>query len=120
MVHTIGDLERDLRTMTRQAPVVLRKVVRKNAIEGNRLARKYAQASAGPHGKNYHKRITWEMTGPLSGEFGPTGKVAGNAVGAGWRHGAGNDDLARAADVTSWRFGPDVLNAAAGLFWPES
>lgn len=119
VTHSIDDLASDLRTMTHKAPTVLKRVVRKNTIEGNRLARDIARTEAGPHGKNYYKRITWEMRGTYSGEYGPTGKVDGNAVGANWRHGT-NRDLDRSAEIISWRFGPDVLNAAAGLFWPES
>ena len=120
VVHTIGDLERDLTTMAMQAPTALRKVVHRNVIEGNRLARNIARSESGPHGRLYYKRITSEMTGLLTGEYGPTGAVVGKAVGAGWRGGVENTDLEKSAEVISWRFGPQVLDAAADLFWPGS
>lgn len=128
VVHTIGDLERDLRTIAKRAPVELRKVVRKNAIEGNRLARSYARGASGPHGKNYYKRISWDQPrsfygfggGSITAEYGPHGAVVGRAVGAGYRGANENSDLNRSANVIAWTFGPNALHAAHKLFWPES
>lgn len=120
VTHSIGDLASDLRTMSRQAPPKLSRVVREQVKEGTRAARAHAKASAGPHGKTYWKRISGEMTGPLTGEFGPTGNVVGRAVGAGYRKGVDNTDLDLAAKEISWAFGHAVMNAADGLFWPKS
>lgn len=129
VVHSIGDLESDLLKMTRQAPIELRKVVRKNAIEGNRLARQYARQSAGKHGKHYHKAFTWEMdsfygfgAGNITAEYGP--QIDRPQGGMSFERGSRNQpphlDLARSADVIAWQFGPNVLYAAGKLFWPES
>lgn len=129
VVHTIGDLESDFRKMAAQAPIELRKVVRKNAIEGNRLAKSYAKASAGKHGKHYHRAFTWEMDsyygfggGNITAEYGP--QIDRPQGGMSFEHGSRNQkphlDLNRSADVIAWQFGPNVLYAAHNLFWPGS
>lgn len=117
VTHDIDDLENDLTHIARTARSDMAGVVRKNVKEGHRLAQRFARAASGPHGRLYYKRITSEMTSPLSGEFGPTGKVAGNAVGAGWRHGSGNTDLLRAADVVGPALADDVQDLAGRWFW---
>jgi len=64
---------------------------------GRDLARALAREGAGPHGKDYWKRINAEMTGLLEGEFGPDGTPKTEFVGVGFRHGR-NTDLPKAAD----------------------
>ena len=117
VTHNIDDLANDLAgipvKMMRQAP----RIVKNHVNEGNRLARNFARAASGPHGKHYYKRITDEMTGPLSGEYGPTGVVAGNAVGGGWRTGPGNTDLPRSADVIGPKFADAIGEMVDSLFW---
>jgi hypothetical protein len=115
--NTLGDLAGDLRTASVQSQRKLREVVKRNVREGREQARANARRSSGPHGKNYYKRITSEMTGLLSGEFGPHGIVENNAVGAGWRN-AHNTDLARAADVIGIQLAGDVDDVLDELFWP--
>lgn len=117
VIHDIDDLASDLAGIATRAPKDMRKVVREGIKIGNQVARKSAKASAGPHGKNYYKRISAEMTGPLQGEFGPHGDVSGNAVGAGWRHGGPNTDLPRAADVVGPAFAKKVARLPDGWFW---
>jgi len=112
------DLESDMRKIP---PALVRqgaKVVKQNVAAGQRLARQYARQKSGPHGKSYYKRITSDMTGPLSGEYGP--HDGGTPVGAGWRHGAGNTDLPRSADVIGPKFADDISKVLDTLFWPES
>lgn len=97
--HTLEDLERDfIQSATgflRAAP----RAVSRTVNDGNRDARRIARRRSGRrHGTRYYKRITGEMTGLLVGEYGPHGDVAGNAVGAGWRHGGPNLDLAHSTD----------------------
>lgn len=92
------------------------KVVRKNVREGTKLTRGFARAAAGPHGLNYYKRISGELTGPLQGEFGPEGDVVGNAVGAGWRNGPPNTDLEKTQDVIGPQFADDALAALDRVF----
>lgn len=118
VTHTIDDLEADCREVATTTKARMARVVKRNVEQGNVLARKYARGASGPHGLNYYKRITSEMTGPLSGEYGPTGEVAGNAVGAGWRHGPPNTDLEKSLDIIGPRFARDVSNVADDLFWP--
>lgn len=117
VTHDIDDLANDLAgiptKVARQAPGIVRRHVR----EGTALARSYARAASGPHGKNYYKRITGEMIGPTSGEYGPTGVVAGNAVGGGWRNGPGNTDLPRSADIIGPKFADAIGDMVDGLFW---
>jgi hypothetical protein len=117
VTHDIGDLADDLAAIPakvyRQAP----RIVKRNVEQGNRLAQNFARAASGPHGRLYYRRITAEMTGALEGEYGPTGNVAGNAVGAGWRNGPGNTDLPRSADVQGPKFADDIADMVDRLFW---
>jgi hypothetical protein len=115
--HSIGDLASDLAGIPPKMVREGNKVVRRNVNAGNKLARRYAQSEAGPHGKNYFKRITAEMTGPLEGEYGPEGDVVENAVGAGWRGGPQNTDLPRSLDVVGPQFERDVSEMVDGWFW---
>lgn len=117
VIHDIGDLANDLAGIARRVPKDLNKTVREGIKVGNQVARTNAKRAAGPHGSNYYKRISAEMTGPLTGEFGPHGDVAGNAVGAGWRHGGPNTDLARAGDVIGPALGKKVAALADEWFW---
>jgi hypothetical protein len=115
--HNIGDLADDLRTIAVTAKPKMAVVVARDVGEGLRLAQGFARSASGIHGTNYYKRITSEMTGLLVGEFGPTGDVRGNAVGAGWRHGV-NTDLPKAADIIGPKLARDVGDVLDGLFWP--
>lgn len=115
---TLGDLESDLRTMTAESKPAMARIVQSNVLAGNALAQRFARAASGPHGRLYYKRITSEMTGLLSGTYGPTGSVAGNAVGAGWRHGPSNQDLPKSADIIGPKFAKDASDLLDDLFWP--
>lgn len=117
VIHGIDDLASDMRAIpvkfARKAPGV----VRRNAREGNKIAQRLAKSKAGPHGKNYWKRLSAEMTGPLSAEYGPEGDPKTEFVGVGFRSGV-NLDLPNSADIIGPKFADDVLDTADGLFWP--
>ena len=117
VTHTIDDLAGDLRNIAVTATPRLSAVVKRNVEAGNRVAQGIARGASGPHGRLYYKRLTAEMTGPLEGEYGPTGDVAGNAVGAGWRNGPPNTDLEKSLDVQGPQFQKDVRDEADRMFW---
>lgn len=118
VTHTIGGLRRDMEKIARQTKPKMATVVKRNTNYGTKVTQGIARAAAGPHGTNYWKRISGELVGPLVGEYGPTGDVVGNAVGAGWRHGPPNTDLEKSLDIVGPKFAKDVGKAADGLFWP--
>ena len=117
VTHTIDDLADDLRAIAVKTPAAASRIVKKNVEQGNVIARGFARASSGLHGKNYYKRLTAEMTGPLQGEYGPHGDVVGNAVGAGWRNGPPNTDLEKSQDVIGPRFAKDAGDLLDKAFW---
>lgn len=117
VTHTIDQLDREMRRIPGKAMTRMVGVTARSVDQGHRLAQGIAKKNSGPHGTNYWKRITSEMTGPLTGEFGPHGDVVGNAVGAGWRHGPPNTDLAKAADIIGPRFAKNVGKIPDKLFW---
>lgn len=110
----VADLASDLRTIAVTAPARMVGIVRDDVAFGERTAQRLAKESSGPHGLNYFKRITGEMTGDLEGEYGPR---AGTMIGGGWRSGE-NTDLARSADIVGPKFAKDVSDLADDLFWP--
>lgn len=114
--NDLDDLASDMREIGTNAKPKLSAVVRRNTREGNEIAKTIAQGKVGIHGLNYPKRFSSEMTGPLTGEYGPTGTPKTEFVGAGWRHGV-NTDLPQSADVIGPKFGDDVLDEADGWFW---
>jgi hypothetical protein len=116
VTNTLDDLAADIGAIPVRAQAALPRVVHKNLTKGNRIAQRLAREKAGPHGKNYWKRLSAEMTGPLSGEYGPEGEPKSDFIGVGFRHGV-NLDLPNSADQIAPKFAGDVLDAADGLFW---
>jgi hypothetical protein len=119
VTHTLDDLESDCRKITTGARTACARAVKKNVKLGEKTEQQIARGASGPHGRLYYKRITSEMFSPLEGEWGPTGEVVGNAVGAGWRHGV-NTDSQKSADIVGPKFAKDVSDIADSLFWPNS
>lgn len=119
VTHHIDDLADDLRAITIRAPKDMSGVVRSNVKYGRELAQTIARAKSGPHGKAYHKRITSEMTDPLQGEYGPSGRPKTEFVGAGFRSGT-NTDLPTSADAVGPKFADDVRRLPDKWFWPNS
>lgn len=133
VTHSIDDLTSDLRTIALKAPTEFKKVVRKNAIEGTRLARTYASQQHTMNSRydiHYPRSITWDHPssfygfggGSITAEYGPD--PARPQGGMSFEHGSRNQkphlELNRSADVIAWQFGPNALYAADKLFWPES
>lgn len=114
----LSDLTGDLRTIARVAKRDMRRVVRKNAHAGSMVARAHARKASGPHGANYYKRITKDDTGPLRSEWGPSAPVSGEPVGAGYRHGPPNNDMAKSLDIQGPKFLKEVRDLPDGWFWP--
>lgn len=117
VVHTIDGLFDDLKAMPAKEARELPRIVKANIEYGNKLAQSIARGHAGPHGTNYYKRLSAEMTGPTSGEYGPTGTPKSNFIGAGFRNSAPNMDLPNSADVMGPQAAKDVRDMLDRLFW---
>lgn len=116
VTSTIGDLADDLRAAVFIGKKDFPKVVRTNLREGIAQAKVFARESAGPHGKDYYKRISGEMHGLLSAEFGPAGTPKTEFVGVGFRHGH-NLDLPRTADIIGPQMAGDASDVLDSMFW---
>lgn len=110
----ITDLASDLRKIPPKAAGDVVRTVAKNVALGEATERGIAKAAAGPHGRNYFKRITSEMTGPMTGEWGP--HDGGTPVGGGWRHGV-NTDSAKSLDIVGPKFRGDMHDLPDNWFW---
>jgi hypothetical protein len=128
--HHIGDLARDLEQIAERAPADMEDVVRKNAREGNRIAKGFARESSGRHGKHYPGTFTAEQTARHTAEYGPDADIvvqgrkgAFNAGGmapgfeGGSRNQKPHEDLARSADLIGPAFAHDVANLPDRWFW---
>lgn len=116
VTHSIDDLASDLAAIPARMVAEGSKVVAKNVRAGTRLSQKIAKAEAGPHGKDYYKRIDGEMTGLLEGEFGPWGPPKSRFVGVSGSAGAMRD-LDKTADILGPRFADEAGAMLDGLFW---
>lgn len=132
VVHNLGDLAADLRTIARTTKPRMAKVVARNAREGNEQAKVYARESSGAHGKHYPRVFTVERTGVLEYEYGPDADIVvagkkgsfnpgGMAPGFEWgsRNQRPHLDLARSADVIGRQMADDVSGELDDLFWPD-
>jgi hypothetical protein len=122
VTHSIDDLARDLTHIAGETKPVIAHQVQRNANLGNGLAKGYARQSAGKHGKHYPNAFSVERTGVLSYEYGPDSSMpqGGMSFEYGSRNQPPHLDLAKSADIIADKFGPDVLDAVADLFWPGS
>lgn len=120
VTSTLGDLAADLRTIATEAKPTMARVVRKNAEQGNRLAKDFAKESAGSHGKLYHLAFSAESRTPLSWEYGPDEAMpqGGMSFEGGSRNQKPHLDLARSADIVGPALAVEVGKAVADLFWP--
>lgn len=122
VTHTVGDLADDLAGIPKKAAVGGANAVRKNATEGNRIAKRFAKESSGSHGVHYPNAFTVEMLGPFSAEYGPDAakKQGGMATGFEWavgRQTTPHMNLWRSADIIGPKFGDAIADVADGLFW---
>lgn len=116
VTNHLDDLLKDMAGIPVDAAKRMPGIVARHGKMGNAAAQRFARESSGPHGRLYYKRITAEQRSPLSWEYGPTGDVVGNAVGAGWRSGPPNTDLERSQDVVGPKFADAVGDMADDLF----
>lgn len=114
VIHGIDDLASDLAAIPVKFAKKAPGIVKRNAVAGNKIAQGFAKERSGRHGKSYYKRLSAEMTGPLTAEYGP--HDGGTPVGGGWRNDV-NLDLPNSADIIGPRFASDVIDTADGLFW---
>lgn len=113
--HTIDRLADKYEGVAVKTPAALHHIVADNVDYGRDLARALAREKAGPHGQAYWKRITSELTGPLEGEYGPTGEPKTEFVGVGFRSGI-NTDLPQSADRVGPAMAADVRKLIARLY----
>jgi hypothetical protein len=120
VTHFIDDLADDCRAIAVGAPTDLRDVVQEGLKVGNTVARDNARRSAGTPGKHYPDAFSWEMTGVLTGEYGPD--VAKPQGGMSFEFGSRNQkphlDLAKSADLIGPSFAQEVGRLAQRWFWP--
>jgi hypothetical protein len=116
-IEGIADLGDDLKTIPRTFRLRAGAVVAKNAEIGNHIARGIAEKAAGPHGKDYFKRLSAEAVGPLAWEYGPEGPPKTDYVGVSGTAGAMRD-LEKSAERIAPRFARDAGRLLDSLFWP--
>lgn len=116
-IPEIADLARDCAVIAAAVPLRGNAVVLRNAEYGNTIAQGIAKAAAGPHGANYYKRLSAELTGPLTAEYGPEGPPKSDYVGVSGTAGAMRD-LTKSAKRVAPRFQRDAGRLLDGLFWP--
>jgi hypothetical protein len=116
--HGIDDLRSDLAGIPVELAKRAPKVVKKNATQGNRIAKGFAKTSAGAHGKHYSNRFSVDMLSPFSAEYGPKGRPQGEMS---FEHGSRNQpphlDLNKSADIQGPKFADDISDMVDGLFW---
>lgn len=118
VTHDIGDLANDCASVAQRAKPAMARVVRKQAIEGNRIAQASARRTAGAHGKHYANRFKPEPVTPLSWVYGPVGRPQGEmSFEFGSRNQPPHLDLARSADVVGPRLADEAGDAVGRLFW---
>lgn len=113
--HSIDKLADDYAAIPSKATAGMVRIVRDNVDYGRDLAKALAREQAGPHGKNYYKRISSEMTGLMEGEYGPTGEPKNDFIGVGFRSGI-NTDLPQSADKVAQSTSADVRKLITRLF----
>lgn len=118
---SLGDLERDMRTIGTEFKPRMAEAVRDTAKDGNKAATRLAQRSEGAHGKYYHRAFSVERRSPLEYEWGPDASMpqGGMSFEGGSRNQPPHHDIAQAADI----FGANDLALRADrvldkLFWP--
>lgn len=117
-IERIGDLANDCAAVARGARPAMARVVRGQAISGNRIAQASARRTAGAHGKHYANRFSPESVTSLSWVYGPKGRPQGEmSFEFGSRNQPPHLDLARSADVVAPRLAKEAGEAVGRLFW---
>lgn len=122
IVHSLGELERDMRTITTTFKPRAAAQVRDVSRDGNRTAKRHARRSSGTHGKHYPKAFTEEAITPLQRVWGPDADMPQGDMSfeRGSRNQPPHHDIAKAADQhgahdLARRVNRLVLDR---LFWP--
>lgn len=119
--HGIDDLRNDLEIIPELMVKRGHDVVKRDIREGRTLARANARRNSPRHGKHYDDAITDEMTGALSGEYGPDASMPQGGMlfeyGEG-RQSAPHLNITKSFDVIAPKFVSDVGAMVEGLFWP--
>lgn len=124
--HDLDDLQRDMVDIAKRAPRDMRDHVREATKVGNTVAKDYARASAGRHGKHYHRAFTTDLTsfygfggGSIVGEYGPdpARPQGGMSFEGGSRNQPAHNDLAKSADRIAPAFYGGVRALPGRWFW---
>ena len=101
VVHSLGDLERDLREVATQFKPLAAAEVRDVAKDGNSAAKRSARQSSGRHGKHHPKAFSAERKTPLMWEWGPDASMPQGDMSfeRGSRNQPPHHDIAHAADI---------------------
>ena len=125
----LRDLESDLRKIGPQMVRDGARIVRDNVRDGGQTARRIAKWTAGRHGKDYPRSITWDRSastffgfggGAIQGSYGPDSSMpqGGMSFEEGSRNQPPHNDLANSLDIIRPKFHRDVDHMLDGLFWP--
>lgn len=125
VVHTIGDLSRDMYRVPAKVQRGVAKVTRARAKEGAKVAAWFAYYTANRHnpgrghGKHYWRSITAEMLSPTSAEWGPdAAKMQGDmSFEEGSRNQPAHWDIRRSADLVVPKWFDDIGKVVDGAFW---
>jgi hypothetical protein len=112
--NAISETARDLQAAAVSIPTEGSAIVHRNGERTNRIARSISRKKAGPHGENFFKRITAEMTGPLTSEIGPSALIGTRYVGVGGSAGV-DRDLDEALAKAAPKFHKDAADFMDGL-----
>lgn len=123
IVHSLSDLERDLRTIATEFKPRMARNVRDVARDGNREGKRLARRSAGNHGRHYHKAFSAERFAgdALTWVWGPDASMpqGGMSFERGSRNQPPHHDIAKAADMHGApQLAVKVHVTLDGLFWP--
>lgn len=119
VTHTIDDLASDLAAIPVKGAAAFARTVRRNAVQGNRLARANARRTARKHGKLYPLAFSAEQRSPFVWEYGPDSAMpqGGMSFERGSRNQPPHFDLAKSADVQGPQLGKDIADDIDRLFW---
>jgi hypothetical protein len=119
VIHNIGDLTSDLRSMNTQARSGFARATSRNAKAGSLLAKEFARESAGSHGKHYPNAISAERINLFAWEYGPDASMPQGDMSFEWgsRNQPPHLDLNRSADIVGPRYANDIIGVVDEVFW---
>ena len=120
VIHTIGDLERDLRSASERFPARVTDLVYSTARDGQKFARRFATKSARRHGIHYPNSIQLTPRGNFAAEYGPdpSRPQGGMSFEYGSRNQPPHLDIAQSFDIAQARFATRIDQTLdEGLPW---